>query len=108
MDGDPKIMRAICRKSDYIISGTGVVGLVDKGFIKPPGLSATPLIREDKVARQIIVDIGYGFTKEGKATGDVNFEEVEQLVEGITPVPGGIGPLCVCELFGNVMKLYKK
>lgn len=90
VDGDPKIMREVCKKSDYIISGTGVVGLVDKGFLSE---------------WQIVIDIGYGFTKEGKATGDVKFDDVEQLVDGITPVPGGIWPLCVCELFGNVMKL---
>ena len=98
-------MKDICKKSDYIISATGVVGLVNKGFIKPLGLSATPLIREDKAVKQIVIDIGYGFTKEGKATGDVKFDEVEPLVDAITPVPGGIGPMCVCELFGNVMKL---
>lgn len=100
VDGNPKIMKEVCKKSDYIISATGVVGLVDKSFIKPTNLSA-----EDKVARQIVIDIGYGFTKEGKATGDVKFDDIEQLVGGITPVPGGIWPLCVCELFGNVMKL---
>lgn len=97
IDGDLKMMKDICKKSDYIISATGVVGLVDKGFLRRDALVARP--------QQIVIDIWYGFTKEGKATGDVKFEEVKDLVAGITPVPWGIGPMCVCELFGNAMKL---
>ena len=36
---------------------------------------------------QIIIDVGYGFL-EGKATGDVDFEKVENEVYAISPVPG--------------------
>lgn len=101
IDWDVKIMKAICKRSDYIISATGVVGLVDEGFIN----CGRPKRSSLQSGWQIVIDIWYGFTKEGKATGDVKFEEVKDLVDAITPVPWGIGPMCVCELFGNVMKL---
>jgi len=49
---------------------------VDKTFINPN-------------TEQIIIDVGYGHL-DGKAVGDVKFDEVEPLVKHITPVPGGV------------------
>ncbi|GHV22812.1 hypothetical protein FACS189428_5430 [Clostridia bacterium] len=51
------------KKADVIISCTGVIHLITKEFVNPNG-------------EQIIIDVGYGFL-EGKATGDVKFDEVE-------------------------------
>jgi methylenetetrahydrofolate dehydrogenase (NADP+)/methenyltetrahydrofolate cyclohydrolase len=72
----PETIANHTKSSDVIISTTGAIHLVDKHFINPNG-------------EQIIIDVGYGFLN-GKATGDVKFEEVEPLVKHITPVPGGI------------------
>ncbi len=93
VDGDPEVMKEVCRNSDYIISATGVIELVTKEYV-----------RNDKT--QIIIDIGYGI-KDGKAFGDVAFEQVQNLVHAITPVPGGIWPMCVCQLFENILLLTK-
>lgn len=82
------------KQSDVIISCTGEIHLIDKEFINPNG-------------EQIIIDVGYGFLN-GKAVGDVKFDEVEPLVKHITPVPGGIGPLTVVSLFSNVFHLQKQ
>lgn len=94
IDGDPQVVKEFCKKSDYIISATGVIGLITKEYI-----------REDQ--SQIIIDIGYGL-RDGKAMGDAVFDEVCDIVHAITPVPGGVGPLCVCQLFENAALLLKK
>ena len=67
-------IRAVCNRSDYIISCTGRVHLVDSSFV-----------RNDQT--QIIVDVGYGHIN-GKAVGDVKIEEVSDKVSAYTPVPG--------------------
>lgn len=40
---------------------------------------------------QTILDVGINFDDEGKLCGDVDYAEVSELVEAITPVPGGVG-----------------
>jgi len=67
-------IRAICTRSDYIISCTGRVHLVDSAFV-----------RDDQT--QIIVDVGYGHI-DGKPVGDVKIDEVADKISAYTPVPG--------------------
>ena len=70
---DQEEMKKLCQQSDYIISSTGVVHLVNQEFV-----------RDDQ--SQILVDVGYGY-KDGKAVGDIDFTTVVDRVKGITPVP---------------------
>jgi len=79
-------------KSDVIISCTWALHMVDDRFIN-----------EEK--NQILIDVGYGFL-DGKATGDVNFEKVENKVYAISPVPGWVGPMTVASLFGNIFTIW--
>lgn len=92
IDGDNETMKKVCRESDYIISSTGALNLIDKDCISDSG-------------KQVIIDIGYTFATEGKAAWDVNFIEVKDEVYAISPVPGGVGPLCVYQLFENTVTL---
>ena len=64
---------SVTLKSDYIISCTGVIHLVNADFV-----------RNDQT--QIIVDVGYGH-KDGKPVGDVDIESVKDRVASYTPVP---------------------
>lgn len=41
--------------------------------------------------KNVVIDVGINFTQEGKMVGDVDFEGAENVVRGITPVPGGVG-----------------
>ena len=43
-----------------------------------------------------------------KVVGDVDFEEVKDIVSAITPVPGGVGPLTVASLFQNLLDLCRR
>ena len=38
-----------------------------------------------------MLDVGINFDVHGKLCGDVDFDEVELIVDAITPVPGGVG-----------------
>ncbi len=51
----------------------------------------------------IVIDIGMNRDENGKLCGDVDFENVKEKCSYITPVPGGIGPMTVVELFNNTI-----
>jgi methylenetetrahydrofolate dehydrogenase (NADP+)/methenyltetrahydrofolate cyclohydrolase len=51
----------------------------------------------------IVIDVGMNRDKSGKLCGDVDFESVKEKCSFITPVPGGIGPMTVMELFANTV-----
>ena len=42
----------------------------------------------------------------GKLCGDVDYDAVEPLASVITPVPGGVGPMTICELMGNTIAAF--
>lgn len=79
----------LCHEADIIISATGVAGLISKKHIK---------------GHHVIIDVGIS-REEGKLSGDADFEEIYEDVAGISPVPGGVGPLTVACLFQNVLRI---
>lgn len=61
-------------------------------------------IRRDMVKKgAIVVDVGINRNKEGKICGDVKFDEVYDVAEFITPVPGGVGPMTIAMLLKNTL-----
>lgn len=54
---------------------------------------------------QTVVDIGISKDTDGELYGDVDYEAVSELVENITPVPGGVGPMTIYGLMDNFVKL---
>lgn len=90
----PEEIMSQTKKSDVIISCTWALHLVDDKFI-------------DKKKNQIIIDVGYWFLN-GKSTGDVDFEKVEDKVYAISPVPGWVGPMTVASLFGNIFAIWEQ
>lgn len=80
----------ISKNSDIIISAIGKPLYIDKSFIgnnKP-----------------IVIDVGINKTESGLC-GDVFFDDVKDLVSGITPVPKGVGPVTVACIFENLLDL---
>ena len=55
----------------------------------------------------IVVDVGINHDDDGVLCGDVDYEDVKNIVYAITPVPGGVGPMTVAELMVNVVKAWK-
>lgn len=52
---------------------------------------------------QIVIDIGITRHNNDRLVGDVNFEEVKDIIGMITPVPGGVGQMTVLALFENLI-----
>ena len=52
---------------------------------------------------QIVLDVGINVNEEGKLCGDVVFDEVENIVDAITPVPGGVGSVTTSVLVKHVV-----
>lgn len=73
---DPERVKKLCRESDIIISAAGKAGLIGGEHVSPG---------------QVVVDVGINQGPDGKLCGDVAFDEVEPIVEAITPVPRGVG-----------------
>ena len=55
----------------------------------------------------VVIDVGINRDEDGKLCGDVDYDDVWVKTRGITPVPGGVGPMTVAELMVNVVKAWK-
>ncbi len=54
-----------------------------------------------------VIDVGINRDENNKLCGDVNYENVAQLVKNITPVPGGVGVLTVVNVIKNLINTKK-
>ncbi len=85
------------RQADIVVSAVG-----------KPGLITAEMIKEGA----IVIDIGITRVEDSSTTkgyrlkGDVDFENVSQKVQAITPVPGGVGPMTIAGLMKNTMDAY--
>ena len=59
-------------------------------------------------AGQTVLDVGINFDSRGTLCGDVNFDEVEPVVDAITPVPGGIGTVTTSVTMAHVVDAAEK
>ncbi|MFA7216589.1 MAG: bifunctional 5,10-methylenetetrahydrofolate dehydrogenase/5,10-methenyltetrahydrofolate cyclohydrolase [Candidatus Paceibacterota bacterium] len=87
-----KNLDQITSKADILIVACGKPKLITENFIKKGA---------------IVIDIGIHKIEKGLC-GDVDFEKVSEKVSGITPVPGGVGPLTVISLFQNLLDASKR
>ena len=63
------------------------------------------MIKSDWIKKNvIIIDVGINSKENNKLCGDVDYDDVIDKVQYITPVPGGVGPLTVCMLLNNLFK----
>ncbi|MCB6607543.1 bifunctional 5,10-methylenetetrahydrofolate dehydrogenase/5,10-methenyltetrahydrofolate cyclohydrolase [[Clostridium] symbiosum] len=69
-------VKRYCDNADIIVSAAGHAGLVKRNMVKPG---------------QTVLDVGINVNKEGKLCGDVDFDAAAEIVDAITPVPGGVG-----------------
>ena len=91
---------AVCREADIIISAAGVLNSLTKDFVRPG---------------QIVIDVSMNWNPEkitskgkGGMSGDCVFDEVEPIVEAITPVPGGVGAVTTTVLMKHVVEAAEK
>ncbi len=79
----------LCRNADILVAAAGRPEMVRGDWILPGA---------------VVVDAGYSRVegREGEV-GDVHFESARERASWISPVPGGVGPMTVASLLGNVV-----
>lgn len=75
----------ICKNADILVAAIG----------KPKFVKAN-MVKEGAV----VIDVGINRTENG-LVGDVDFDEVKDIVSQISPVPGGVGPMTIAMLLEN-------
>jgi methylenetetrahydrofolate dehydrogenase (NADP+)/methenyltetrahydrofolate cyclohydrolase len=75
------------RRADLLFAAAGRAGLIRGSMIKPGA---------------VVIDVGINETKDGKLVGDVAFDEAKEVAGVLTPVPGGVGPVCHSILLRNI------
>lgn len=82
-------LASVTRGADIVVAAAGSPGLIGRDHVAPGA---------------VVVDVGT--TRAGDAlVGDVRFEEVLAVAGGVSPVPGGVGPLTIAALLANVVGL---
>lgn len=82
-------MPSVVREADIVIVAAGRPGVIDGRYLSEG---------------QIVIDVGINVNEEGKLCGDVCYDEAEQIVDMITPVPGGVGSVTTSVLVGHVVE----
>lgn len=82
----------IAREADILVVAAGRMHLVDEDWIKPGA---------------VVIDVGI-HRKDGKLTGDCQFDSVEKKASYVTPVPGGVGPMTITMLLKNCVIAYRR
>ena len=77
------------QQADILIAAIGKSEFVRADMVKPGA---------------VVIDVGINHV-DGRAIGDVKFEEVKEVAGFITPVPGGVGPMTRAMLLENTLKL---
>ena len=90
----------ICKNADIIVSAAGVLNSLTADYVRPG---------------QVVIDVSMNWNPEkitakgkGGMSGDCVFEEVEPIVEAITPVPGGVGAVTTSVLMKHVVEAAEK
>lgn len=82
-------LKEVAKRADILIVAIGKPRFITKEYIKEGA---------------VVIDVGIHRDKENKLCGDVDFEQVKELVSAITPVPGGVGPMTIAMLMQNCLE----
>lgn len=89
-----KDVAAIAREADILVSAAGVLKSLTKEYVRPG---------------QVVIDVSINWDEaKGGIAGDAVYDEVEPIVEAITPVPGGVGAVTTSVLIGHVVEAAKR
>lgn len=88
---------SVARNADILVSAAGKLGSLTEEYVSPG---------------QIVIDVSINWDEnklnskgtKGAIAGDAAFDEVEPIVEAITPVPGGVGSVTTSVLIGHVVE----
>ena len=85
-------LQSLCKEADILIVGVNKPKFIDKSYVKDGA---------------IVIDVGIHYIESNNERiicGDVNFDDVKDICEYITPVPGGVGAMTTSMLVKNCIK----
>ena len=81
-----KDLKEVTKRADILVAAIGKPKFITKDYVKE---GAT------------VIDVGIHRNEDNKLCGDVDFDDVKDIVGAITPVPGGVGPMTIAMLMSN-------
>ena len=92
-------LKEITQNADILITALGQPEFVDSSYVRPGVIVIDVGVNrvEDKICKK-----GY------RLVGDVKFNDLKEIAEAITPVPGGVGPMTISMLIFNTIFLAEK
>jgi methylenetetrahydrofolate dehydrogenase (NADP+)/methenyltetrahydrofolate cyclohydrolase len=90
---------AVTREAEILIAAVGRPGLITREMVRP-GV--------------VVIDVGVNRVEDPehprghRLVGDVAFDEVAEVAEAITPVPGGVGPMTITMLLRNTLEAARR
>lgn len=87
-----KDLKEVTKRADILIAAIGKPKFITKEYVKEGA---------------VVIDVGIHRNADNKLCGDVDFDDVIDVVSAITPVPGGVGPMTIAMLMDNCVKSAK-
>ena len=87
-----KNLKEVCKRADILVCAIGKPKFFDREYIKNDA---------------VVIDVGIHRMGNGKLCGDVDFDDVKDIVSAITPVPNGVGAMTVAMLMNNCVEAAK-
>lgn len=84
-----KNLKDVTKRADILIVAIGSPEFITREYVKDGA---------------VVIDVGIHRTQDNKLCGDVKYQEVSPICSGITPVPGGVGPMTIAMLMSNCVK----
>jgi methylenetetrahydrofolate dehydrogenase (NADP+)/methenyltetrahydrofolate cyclohydrolase len=90
---------SLTRQADIVVAAVGRPELITRDMVKPGA---------------VVIDVGVNriddptSEKGYRVVGDVAFDEVAEVAEAITPVPGGVGPMTITMLLANTLEAARR
>jgi len=92
-------LAGITRQADILIAAIGKPEMIRRDMVRP-GV--------------IVIDVGVNRVDDAaspkgyKLVGDVAYDEVAEIAEAISPVPGGVGPMTITMLLSNTLEAARR
>lgn len=84
-----KDLKEVTKRADILIAALGKPKFITKDYVKEGA---------------VVIDVGIHRMENGKLCGDVDYDDVQDIVSAITPVPGGVGPMTIAMLMNNCVE----
>ncbi|CDF59175.1 bifunctional 5,10-methylenetetrahydrofolate dehydrogenase/5,10-methenyltetrahydrofolate cyclohydrolase [Thermobrachium celere] len=85
-------LKEVTKNADILIVAIGRAKFINREYVSN---------------KTTVIDVGINVDSVGNLCGDVDFDDVKELVKDITPVPGGVGAVTNTVLFKNLVKACK-